>query len=56
MEHRADDGKWTGCTITAGVLNEETGKVDYGKDYDIKDGFLTFTAPHFSTVVVLAEP
>lgn len=50
------DGKWTGCTITAGVLNEETGKVDYGKDYDIKDGFLTFTAPHFSTVVVLAEP
>ena len=49
------DGKWTGCTITAGVLNEETGKVDYGKDYDIKDGFLTFTAPHFSTVVVLAE-
>lgn len=28
----------------------------YGKDYDIKDGFLTFTAPHFSTVVVLAEP
>lgn len=50
------DGKWTGCTISAGVLNEETGKVDYGKDYDIKDGFLTFTAPHFSTVVVLAEP
>lgn len=50
------DGKWTGCTITAGVVNEETGKVDYGKDYDIKDGFLTFTAPHFSTVVVLAEP
>ena len=50
------DGNWTGCTITAGVLNEETGKVDYGKDYDIKDGFLTFTAPHFSTVVVLAEP
>lgn len=50
------DCKWTGCTITAGVLNEETGKVDYGKDYDIKDGFLTFTAPHFSTVVVLAEP
>ena len=50
------DGKWTGCTITAGVLNEETGKVDYGKDYDIKDGFLTFTAPYFSTVVVLAEP
>lgn len=50
------DRKWTGCTITAGVLNEETGKVDYGKDYDIKDGFLTFTAPHFSTVVVLAEP
>lgn len=49
------DGNWTGCTITAGVLNEETGKVDYGKDYDIKDGFLTFTAPHFSTVVVLAE-
>lgn len=49
------DGKWTGCTITAGVVNEETGKVDYGKDYDIKDGFLTFTAPHFSTVVVLAE-
>lgn len=49
------DGKWTGCTISAGVLNEETGKVDYGKDYDIKDGFLTFTAPHFSTVVVLAE-
>lgn len=50
------DGNWTGCTITAGVVNEETGKVDYGKDYDIKDGFLTFTAPHFSTVVVLAEP
>lgn len=50
------DGNWTGCTITAGVMNEETGKVDYGKDYDIKDGFLTFTAPHFSTVVVLAEP
>lgn len=50
------DGKWTGCTITAGVVNEETRKVDYGKDYDIKDGFLTFTAPHFSTVVVLAEP
>lgn len=50
------DGKWTGCTITAGVVNEETGKVDYGKDYDIKDGFLTFTAPHFPTVVVLAEP
>ena len=50
------DGKWTDCTITAGVVNEETGKVDYGKDYDIKDGFLTFTAPHFSTVVVLAEP
>ena len=50
------DGSWTGCTITAGVVNEETGKVDYGKDYDIKDGFLTFTAPHFSTVVVLAEP
>ena len=49
------DGNWTGCTITAGVMNEETGKVDYGKDYDIKDGFLTFTAPHFSTVVVLAE-
>lgn len=50
------DGNWTGCTITAGVVNEETGKVDYGKDYDIKDGFLTFTAPYFSTVVVLAEP
>ena len=49
------DGNWTGCTITAGVMNEEPGKVDYGKDYDIKDGFLTFTAPHFSTVVVLAE-
>lgn len=50
------DGKWTGCTITAGVLNEETGKVDYGKVLGIEDGFLTFTAPHFSTVVVLAEP
>ena len=49
------DGKWTGCTITAGVMNENGG-IDYGKDYDIKDGFLTFTAPHFSTVVVLAEP
>lgn len=34
----------------------ENGGIDYGKDYDIKDGFLTFTAPHFSTVVVLAEP
>lgn len=49
------DGNWTGCTITAGVMNENGG-IDYGKDYDIKDGFLTFTAPHFSTVVVLAEP
>lgn len=49
------DGKWTGCTITAGVMNENGG-IDYGKDYDIKDGSLTFTAPHFSTVVVLAEP
>ena len=49
------DGNWTGCTITAGVVNE-SGGIDYGKDYDIKDGFLTFTAPHFSTVVVLAEP
>lgn len=49
------DGKWTGCTITAGVMNENGG-IDYGKDYDIKDGFLTFTAPHFSTVAVLAEP
>ena len=48
------DGNWTGCTITAGVMNENGG-IDYGKDYDIKDGFLTFTAPHFSTVVVLAE-
>lgn len=48
------DGNWTGCTITAGVMNENGG-IDYGKDYDIKDGFLTFTAPNFSTVVVLAE-
>lgn len=48
------DGNWTGCTITAGVMNENGG-IDYCKDYDIKDGFLTFTAPHFSTVVVLAE-
>jgi len=48
------DGNWTGCTITAGVMNENGG-IDYGKGYDIKDGFLTFTAPHFSTVVVLAE-
>lgn len=48
------DGNWTGCTITAGVMNENGG-IDYGKDYDIKDGSLTFTAPHFSTVVVLAE-
>lgn len=49
------DGKWTGCTITAGVVNEKGG-IDYGKVLGIEDGFLTFTAPHFSTVVVLAEP
>lgn len=49
------DGKWTGCTITAGVVNEK-GDIDYGTVLGIENGFLTFTAPHFSTVVVLAEP
>lgn len=47
--------EWTGADVYGGVMNENGG-IDYGKDYDIKDGFLTFTAPHFSTVVVLAEP
>ena len=49
------DGNWTGCTITAGVVNEK-GDIDYGTVLGIENGFLTFTAPHFSTVVVLAEP
>lgn len=49
------EGDWAGCDIVGGVL-EEDGKVTLGTDsvVDPVKHTLTFTAPHFSTVVALA--
>ena len=71
MEYRADNGKrqlyrfghglipvgkeWLSYKLTGGVLESDGTTVTSDPNSKVENGVLTFTAPHFSTVVVLAE-
>lgn len=48
--------EWLSYKLTGGVLESDGTTVTSDPNSKVENGVLTFTAPHFSTVVVLAEP
>ena len=49
------DKEWLSYKLTGGVLESDGTTVTSDPNSKVENGVLTFTAPHFSTVVVLAE-